>query len=211
MSCLVIQFAKMPKAGNVKTRLQPFLGEAGCLQLHKNLVRHTASQIQSFVQQNHSQYKAALFVGCEPKPQDQDFLNATEFSTMSVHVQQGEDLGARMAAAFALGLKQADKVILVGSDCPVITAQHYAEVEAALDKHDFAFIPAEDGGYVLVAARRDFPQMFADIHWGTGDVWTQTQARLKGQNVAVLPTLWDVDREDDFNRLKQTIPALCAV
>jgi len=211
MSCLIIQFAKIPQAGKVKTRLQPFLGEAGCLQLHKNLVRHTACQIQSFVQQNIAQRRAALFVGHAPQVQDQVFLTANEFAAMTLQVQTGETLGARMAAAFEWGLQQADKVILVGSDCPVITPQHYAAVEQALDEHDFAFIPAEDGGYVLVAARKIYPMMFDGIAWGTDQVWAQTQQRIQGESVAVLTPLWDVDREADFNRLSQTIPELCVV
>lgn len=200
-STVIIQFAKLPVLGKVKTRLQDTLGEDGCLSLHENLVQHTANEILK------TNFSSALFI-TEQKPHP---LMDRLADSMSLMVQEGEDLGERMYQAFQWGLAQYDRVILVGSDCPVITTRHYELVNKSLEENDFCFIPAEDGGYVLVAAKKLDAEIFRDINWGTDKVWQQTQEKLKGKSVAVLEPLWDVDRSDDFNRLKQTIPSLCVL
>lgn len=68
---------------------------------------------------------------------------------------------------------------------------------------DAVFIPAEDGGYVLVGLRRPLPRLFEDIDWGSERVMTQTRARLHelGLSWRELPTLWDIDRPQDLDRL----------
>ncbi len=68
---------------------------------------------------------------------------------------------------------------------------------------DAVFIPAEDGGYVLVGLRRPQPRLFEGIDWGSERVMAQTRERLSelGLRWVELPTLWDVDRPGDLLRL----------
>jgi glycosyltransferase A (GT-A) superfamily protein (DUF2064 family) len=68
--------------------------------------------------------------------------------------------------------------------------------------------PAEDGGYVLVAARRIRPEVFARIRWGGSHVMEEQRARLGalGWRWSELPPLWDVDRPADLARLRDGIP-----
>jgi len=200
-STVIIQFAKHPTLGQVKTRLQDTLGEEGCLSLHENLVQHTANQIAL------TGFRSALFV---TEIKSHPLIDRLACS-MSLMVQEGDDLGERMYRAFQWGLDHYDRVILVGSDCPVITPKHYEIASNTLDDNDFCFIPAEDGGYVLVAAKKLDAQIFKGINWGTDQVWQQTQEKLKEKSVAVLDSLWDVDRCEDFNRLEQIIPSLCVL
>lgn len=201
MSTLIIQFAKYPELGNVKTRLEPYLGQQKCLALHEALVKHTSVQILK------TDFDSALFVSKNGKHPLVDELS----EQMPLYIQEGQDLGERMLNAFKWGLGSYEKVILVGSDCPVLTQSHYEQIDSGLNAHDCAFIPAEDGGYVLVAMSTLCPDVFSNIRWGTEQVWQQTQSQLANKSVFVLEPLWDVDREADFIRLKQTIPALCAL
>lgn len=196
---LIIQFAKFPKHGHVKTRLQSTLGESGCYRLHQNLVQHTAKQILS------TPY--ASVVAFDQIKEHK--LLSTLALEMPLLLQRGSDLGERMMNAFTWALSKYDRVILVGSDCPALTSDHYQLVNAQLEKQDFVFVPAEDGGYVLIACKKVLPALFKNIPWGTGQVWEQTQSALKGQKYGVLDQLWDVDRAEDFSRLEQTFPQLC--
>jgi glycosyltransferase A (GT-A) superfamily protein (DUF2064 family) len=98
-----------------------------------------------------------------------------------------------------------ERMLLIGSDCPAITAEHLARAAAALEAHDAVFTPAEDGGYVLVGIARPLPHVFEDVAWGTDGVMATTRARLgaTGARWHELPPLWDVDRPDDYHRLRR--------
>jgi glycosyltransferase A (GT-A) superfamily protein (DUF2064 family) len=47
-------------------------------------------------------------------------------------------------------------------------------------------------------------QLFTDIEWGSNQVLTVTRARLASLNWRwrELPALWDVDRPEDYSRLR---------
>ena len=72
----------------------------------------------------------------------------------------------------------------------------------ALHSHDCAFVPAEDGGYLLVALQTPQPALFKGMAWGSEQVWAQTQARgdALGLRCHVLATGYDLDRPDDYRR-----------
>ena len=81
-------------------------------------------------------------------------------------------------------------------------AAYVAQAEAALDTTDVVVGPAEDGGYVLIGLKRAEPALFRDIDWGTDQVLEQTlRAASQAQcSIAMLATLWDVDRPEDWQR-----------
>ena len=70
------------------------------------------------------------------------------------------------------------------------------------------FIPAEDGGYVLVGARRGGLETvcFDDVAWGSAQVMAQTWQQLMARGWQMhhdsreMPALWDVDTQEDFQR-----------
>src|SRR5690606_15548179 len=103
-------------------------------------------------------------------------------------------------------LRTCDRAALVGSDCAVLEPHHLAALCAALDRARMAFIPAEDGGYVAVAAREVADAAFGALDWGTDRVMQQTRAALAdagwrpGSDWCELPALWDIDRPDDLER-----------
>ena len=72
-----------------------------------------------------------------------------------------------------------------------------------------AFIPAEDGGYVAVAAREPLASAFGPLDWGTSAVMAQTRAALlaggwrAGHDWAELAPLWDLDRPADLERARR--------
>lgn len=191
-------FAKAPVPGHVKTRLTALLGADGAAGLHAGLVRHalaTASMSNL----------GPLELWCAPDETHDFFARCAREFHAQLHRQEGTDLGARMRRAFEAAWSRHEKLILVGCDCPALTAQHLAAAGAALEANDAVFAPAEDGGYVLVALSHDIPGLFEGIEWGSASVMAATRERLRaaGARWHELPVLWDVDRPADYARLQQ--------
>lgn len=193
----VAVFAKAPVAGQVKTRLCALLGADGAASLHAGLVRHAlGTAVRSGV--------GPVELWCAPDEGHEFFAScAAQFGARLV-AQRGEDLGSRMHAAFEAAHAQGVALVLIGSDCPALTPEALAAAAAALRSNDVVIAPAEDGGYVLVGLSRPCPALFAGVAWGTAAVMGESRARLaaSGAAWAELPTLWDVDRPEDYARLR---------
>jgi rSAM/selenodomain-associated transferase 1 len=192
-SCL-IQFAKAPVLGAVKTRLEPALGQVGCVALHRALVSWVFSRHLSVAQVDSevwSDCKHAFF----------DALLAP--AAVPFRLQEGTDLGQRMAHAFADRLLHYRNVLLIGSDCPGIDGDYIAAALQALQKVPAVFGPARDGGYVLVGLNRPCPALFEGVPWGTGSVMDVTRQRLLANRLPwlELDTLADIDRNEDLHYL----------
>ncbi|MBF0259504.1 MAG: TIGR04283 family arsenosugar biosynthesis glycosyltransferase [Desulfamplus sp.] len=65
--------------------------------------------------------------------------------------QSDGDLGQRMRSAIADSFKMgASKVVIVGTDLPDLTINHFKDAFHALDSHDLVLGPSMDGGYWLI-------------------------------------------------------------
>lgn len=199
---LVIQLVKAPQLGKVKTRMQPFLTAEQALALHCHMAQHVHKNILqaniSTVWLAASQLVASPWLQTLASMGGQCFLRQTE-----------GDLGLRMADLMRLGLSQAKRVILVGSDCPFIDQPYLEQALTRLSAGcDVVFGPAHDGGYVLVGATLQQPDammtlsgLFDDgIAWGTDVVLQQSCQRAEQLGLAYhcLEALPDIDRPDDL-------------
>lgn len=194
----IIVFAKVPRAGEVKTRLAATRGDSVALDTHRRLLEHTLSEAARVPGVSVELCTAGDDTALECRKLAHRF--GAEFS-----VQVGRDLGERMAAALRSGLDRGERVVLVGCDSPVLHAADLAEALAALDgvdRADAVFAPTEDGGYVLVGAAKALPPVFDGMHWSHSEVMQQTLARLEsaGMRYRLLRTLWDVDDEEGWKR-----------
>ncbi len=111
-----------------------------------------------------------------------------------------------MEQSLRAGLEHHKYAILAGSDCPVLQASHLRRVMRMLiDGCDAVFIPAIDGGYVLIGVRRLDRMLFSGIQWGTETVMQQTRERMRQLNWrwGEEEPLWDVDRPADLDRLRR--------
>jgi rSAM/selenodomain-associated transferase 1 len=191
-------FAKAPTPGRVKSRLVPALGETAAAELHRQLAERTLF--------------TALAAGlgevelwCAPGTNDAFFAACARQHGINLRAQGEGNLGIRMARALEHSVEEGCAGVLIGSDCPALTADYLREAAAGLaGGNDAVFGPAEDGGYVLIGlARRPSAQLFDGIDWGTATVMQETRKRLARLNWRwrELPTLWDVDRPEDLVRL----------
>lgn len=194
---MLMVFAKAPQPGTVKTRLAPLLGAEGAATLHARLVEHTlATACASGLN--------PLELHCAPDCADPFLSRCAANGGATLVPQSGGDLGERMRNAFVRALAVAPRVILIGTDCPALTARHlHAARDALVADNDAVFVPTEDGGYALIGLARCDDRLFADIEWGEATVMTATRARLAamGWRWHELATLWDVDRPADYQRL----------
>jgi glycosyltransferase A (GT-A) superfamily protein (DUF2064 family) len=112
-----------------------------------------------------------------------------------------------MHRALATALGRARTAILVGTDCPALRPSDLRRAARLLKRGaDAVFAPAEDGGYPLVGLRRRAPRLFEGIEWGGAEVMEATRGRLRalGWSWRELRTLWDVDRMEDYERLRRS-------
>ena len=196
----LVVFAKAPQPGRVKTRLAPILGEGGAAHLHTRLVEETL-RLAAKGRFNRVE------LHCAPRMRDPFFAALALRHRIALRAQGAGDLGARMRRAFERVLRAADAAVLIGTDCPVMRpADLRAAASALREGADAVFCPAEDGGYALIGLRRVSSRLFAGIEWGSATVMPDTRARLRslGWRWRELRTLWDVDRPEDYARLRRS-------
>jgi rSAM/selenodomain-associated transferase 1 len=147
---------------------------------------------------------APVQLWCAPDTRHHTFSHLHHAFGVRLVPQPEGDLGMRMQAAFQEALRQSEFALLIGTDCPVMNADYLESAFVALHAGEELVVgPAEDGGYVLLAARKISDSLFRNISWGTGDVLRQTRKRIEvlGYRYRELPSLWDVDYYKDLQRL----------
>ena len=194
----ILVFAKTPDPGLVKTRLIPFIGKQKAAELHSAMVVQSVS-IAALSQNQHRD----LQLWCAPNTSHPLFYRLQRDYALSLNQQLGDDLGIRMYQAFYQALMDHDQVVIIGTDCPSLTAELIEQAFHALTTNDAVIVPAEDGGYVLLGLKKASLELFTGITWGTDHVYTQTVERFQqlGLTWEELPWQWDVDRPVDLERL----------
>ena len=190
-------FARAPVAGEVKTRLIPRLGTEGAAAFQHALIGRTLSTAVAAD-------LGPVSLWCSPDCEHPAFTAYAKGFEVALCPQRGADLGARMLAAF-LHLCRERHAILIGTDCPALTADDLRKAAEALARgHDAVLMPAEDGGYALVGLRRPTASLFAAMPWGSDRVIAETRLRLRRARLTwqELPVSWDVDRPEDLDRLE---------
>ncbi len=190
----ILIMARAPRAGEVKTRLEPRLGPAGCARLQAELIRHTAAWASDAASRTWLAFTpsraGAKIAALLP---DQVIL----FPQTSGH------LGARLQdATRRIFRERPGPLIVVGTDAPLLGAEHFDAARRALaDGHDACLVPAFDGGYALIALARPTPSAFAidPAAWGGPDVHELTLKALRGEGLdaAVLAPVGDLDTPAD--------------
>lgn len=123
-------------------------------------------------------------------------------------LQHGENLGEKMYQAakhtFEAGFNQ---VVIIGSDCYDLTGAIIKKAFKALETNQIVIGPAFDGGYYLLGMNNIHEEFFINKAWGSENVFIDTLLDIKAKNLSyfLLPTLNDVDVEEDLGKLKDLI------
>ncbi|MCU7916295.1 MAG: TIGR04282 family arsenosugar biosynthesis glycosyltransferase [Candidatus Thiodiazotropha sp. (ex Gloverina cf. vestifex)] len=194
----VLIFAKAPYAGQVKTRLIPAIGERAATELYARLLEREIAWIV-----NETPYDIELWVS--PDTAHPLLQSLAKRHSLSLFVQQGEDLGGRMGYAARHAMKRYHRIVLLGVDCPALTADHLQQTFDWLVAGEDAVIgPAEDGGYVLLGLNAWDIRLFHGHDWGKETVAESTRRAMReiGWRWRELPALWDLDRPSDLQQLR---------
>ena len=207
-TALLIQFAKAPILGQVKTRMQPVLSPEQSLSLHCQLVQRTHQTIHANVLCHSQLWVAGADSGSHIGNNGAGFFQSLS-PRPNIEYQRGGDLGERMHLAIAVGLQHWAGVVLIGSDCPGITRDYLRTALLALDRVDLVLGPAADGGYVLIAMKNPEARVFEAIDWSTSRVMAQTRAKLAELKLSSfeLPVLHDIDRPEDLALFDALLPS----
>ena len=193
----IAAMAKVPVAGEVKTRL--------CPPLHPE---EAASLARCFLQDRVEQL--GELTACDRLVAYAPAGGAAALRALVPAVrlvpQVGADLGMRMHRLLSDLLAEGyTGAVAVGTDTPTLPTAYLAEAcrVLAAGEADVALGPAEDGGYYLVGLGAPAPELFVDVPWGTSTVYRATlaHARALGRRIAVLPVWFDVDHARDLTRL----------
>lgn len=193
----VAAMAKVPMAGEVKTRLCPPLRPDEAARLARCFLLDRVEQLVGLP-------------ACDPlvaylPPEREAELRAL-LPGVRLWPQVGAELGLRMDRLLSDLLAEGYAgAVAVGTDTPTLPTAYLAETCRLLGggAADVVLGPAEDGGYYLIGLAAPAPALFVDMPWGTSTVYRTTLARAEGdgRRVVVLPTWFDVDRGEDLGRL----------
>lgn len=184
---LVIVFVKNIKLGKVKTRLAKTIGNQGAFEVYSQLVKVTEKATESIILDKRIYFSDAVV--------DTKWKN--DYKT----IQQGVDLGERMKNAFKKGFEDGyERIVLIGSDLPDITANHINKGIESLKQNDVVFGPAEDGGYYLIGLSKMHNFIFDNKPWSQTHLLEETLQQIKEKQVTftTLETLNDIDTFEDL-------------
>lgn len=178
-------FMKEPLEGEVKTRLAQETSEKFAVSLYQCFLEDLLNVLTpfSFVLYSNS---------------------SAEYNHHKVQVQQGEDLGKKMAHAFFMEFEKGyDNIVLIGSDSPQINGTLLQEALDSLSHKKCVIGPALDGGYYLIGFNKAGfdASLFDGITWSTPSVLTQTLQKIHKDKVYLLKELNDVDTVEDMKQL----------
>ena len=194
----LIIFTRYPEAGKAKTRLIPAIGAKGAAQLQRQMTEWTITQARRLAAERNCKIEVHF---THNQPQTLHLMQAWLGADLHYYPQAEGDLGGKLtdaiAAAFAT---DADRVVVIGTDCPSLTATLLDRAFDRLLNQDVVIGPATDGGYYLIGLRSPQPALFTEIAWSTAAVFEQTLDRVRQQqlSVATLPPLADIDRPEDL-------------
>jgi uncharacterized protein len=197
--CALGIMTKVPRAGVVKTRLQPPLTPEEAAALNICFLRDTARSIG-----NAGPYVRG--VGVFTPPGNEKHYAEILPAHFDLLPQREGDFGERLAQAiddlFRIGF---ESCCLIDSDSPTVTPEVFRAAVDFLRSNDNPLVlgPSDDGGYYLIGMRKLHRRVFEEIDWSTESVLAQTKERGRelGLGIEILPTFFDVDDRATLRRL----------
>lgn len=191
----LVLLTRYPVPGKTKTRLIPVLGAERAASLQRRLTLRAVRAAEAFCSLHHVDLEIQ-FAGDRREALEHWIGDRFRFCAQA----QG-DLGDRMRSAFGKSFQEGlEATVLIGADCPELTADVLEQAFARLAESDVVFGPAADGGYYLIGMKKSFSGLFCDVAWGTDTVLAHSLEIVKkaGLRYSLLHPLRDIDRPEDL-------------
>jgi rSAM/selenodomain-associated transferase 1 len=196
----LVIFANAPEKGRVKSRIAADLGPDVALTAYKTLAEHAVAAA------SHVDWCRKTIAYAPNGTAD---TMRSWFGDLFDYRAQGEgDLGRRMLAALEKAFAEgADRVILIGVDCPGVNEAIIGEAFNRLDQADAVIGPSFDGGYYLIGMKKLLKPLFTDIPFGTADTLqkTLTAARRAAVRTSLLDWKRDVNTGDAWKGVAKAL------
>jgi rSAM/selenodomain-associated transferase 1 len=201
--CALAIMTKVPRPGEVKTRLSPPLTPEEAAELNYAFLQDTAGAIAQAG-------PLARGIGCYTPVGMEGAYREVFPPAFQLIAQRPGSFGERLTGAtadlFAVGFAS---VCLIDSDSPTVPASCFSRaVQILATPNDRVVLgPSGDGGYYLIGMTKLHRELFEDIAWSTDQVLAQTERKAQqlGLEVCLLPAGYDVDDQIGFERLCQEL------
>ncbi len=199
----LVVVTRAPGSERAKTRLAEAVGAEACLRLQTAFLADTVEWAGALAGRRMlSVYPPAGVLAV-----------ADQADGWLVAPQLGADFGERMRGAVNAGFAAgAAPVAMIASDSPTLPPDVLEEGWALVEggDSDVALGPADDGGWVMIAAARPLPPAcFDGVRWSVTQTLEDTRRALSaaGLRVACTRPWYDVDTAEDLNRLRAELDA----
>jgi hypothetical protein len=196
MAEALIVFGKIPRPGQVKTRLTPVLTPDEAARLYRAFLQDALEQYDALAAD------VRLYLSDPTDPGD---LEIDVGAKAQMFAQEGDGLGERMNRALQETLADGyDAACLVGTDHPTLPTAYVRQAFRSLsDDPALCIGPSEDGGFYLLGMTRPYPALFEGMTYSHPDVFGDTLARTRRTNgsLTILPQWYDVDTPPALSRL----------
>ncbi|HXV37476.1 MAG TPA: TIGR04282 family arsenosugar biosynthesis glycosyltransferase [Myxococcota bacterium] len=191
-------FAKQPAPGRVKTRMVPPLSPQQACDLYAEMLRDVLAASQRFARET----RLEPILAVDP-PAATCALARSAPPEFRVVPQRGANLAERMEWAIReAAAGGAERILLRGSDSPILDREQIEAALDALDEFDLAISPDLGSGYNLIGVRKPTPGLF-DHAMSTRTVLSDTlaNASARGLRAQLQRASFDLDTASDLGRL----------
>lgn len=198
----LILMTKSPVAGQVKTRLLPYVCEQTAADIALEMIDHTVEKAVHW-------WPGVVRLLISPDTEHPAIGELAKSFNLEIAIQSQGNLGEKMAAAICDALELTPAAAVMGCDIPDISPPMLDLAYHRLLEGCNVIGPTADGGFYFAGFSDFSPSLFDDIEWSTQTVFETVLARLKtrhGGTTVILPCLNDIDHWPDFMALANKHP-----
>ncbi len=195
-------FAKAPVAGQVKTRMHPFLSPERSAQLALMMLTQTVKKVCRH-------WPGQTILTVTPHSDHVEFKKLHRKYSFDFEIQVEGNLGERMLHVLDKGIALSGAAVVMGCDVPYFESALLKEVHGALRADLNVVGPAEDGGFYLLGLTECQQALFQGVKWGEGNVLPSVKhsAALADIQFVECRMLRDIDTWADLRWLSGQEPA----
>tara|TARA_Y100000782_G_scaffold80211_1_gene86587 strand:- start:5829 stop:6503 length:675 start_codon:yes stop_codon:yes gene_type:complete len=189
----LLVFCKQPRLNQGKQRIAATLGAEKTLDI--------ASALLNCALEDASNWEGTVVLS--PAAEDEKYWAEGLLPEARVYVQPQGKLGRRiMDVDQKIRDQGRQKVIIIGTDAPILNRDMYQQALDALDHSDVVFSSASDGGVTLMGSNLPWPDI-EGLSWSTEHLGAELNQAclLADRTISYIPPSYDIDHEVDLDKL----------